>query len=516
MVNHNRLVRERPRVRLLSFFEDAFDLSIAAARTCYMPRVVEATEITDKQRDSISRATFGGGHHTVYQHAHFAFGLENISRQLVWSFLHSHPFYNSEQSSQRFVRLDEVRVFVPPIQGEALEVYEAAVHRAWDTYQRLTEILEKDTWRILSELRHFRDGGGEKRRKKIEREAEKKAFEIARYVIPIAAFTSMVHTVSGITLHRLRRMQAANDVPYEAALVLDAMVEAVRDVDPAFFEKIGEPPLGGEDLPERTFPGVQENSDEFCREFDEKLEGRVSKLVDSSTDAEEIIAEAARAVLGVTKDELTTETALARILDPHLNPLRTDTLNVSAHSPLMRALDHAHYTFMKKVSHTADSQDQRHRMVPASRPLMTLTDTEQPDYLVPMLVAGNDEASDVYREAMETSWKAKNRLLALGVPREWAIYVLPNAKALRFVESGTLIHLMHKWTMRTCFNAQEEIYQASMEELDQIRRVHPHIAGHMGPPCVVRNGVVSPRCTEGDRFCGVSVWRSFPDVNRRI
>ena len=45
-------------------------------------------------------------------------------------------------------------------------------------------------------------------------------------------------------------------------------------------------------------------------------------------------------------------------------------MNVSFHAPLMRALDHAHYTFRKKLSHTADSQDQRHRMVPGSRPLL--------------------------------------------------------------------------------------------------------------------------------------------------
>ena len=50
------------------------------------------------QRESIGPLTFEAGHHTVYQHAHFEFGLENVSRQFVWSFLHSHPFYNSEQS----------------------------------------------------------------------------------------------------------------------------------------------------------------------------------------------------------------------------------------------------------------------------------------------------------------------------------------------------------------------------------------------------------------------------------
>jgi thymidylate synthase ThyX len=43
--------------------------------------------------------------------------------------------------------------------------------------------------------------------------------------------------------------------------------------------------------------------------------------------------------------------------------------------------------------------------------------------------------------------------------------IVPNAKALRMVESDSFIALQHKWTLRTCFNAQEEIYQASMDEM---------------------------------------------------
>ena len=87
---------------------------------------------------------------------------------------------------------------------------------------------------------------------------------------------------------------------------------------------------------------------------------------------------------------------------------------------------------------------------------------------------------------MERAWAAKNRLLELGVPLESALYLLPNAKALRFHESGSLLYLAHKWVMRTCFNAQEEIYRASMDELEQVRAVHPRLARHMGPPCVLR------------------------------
>ena len=84
-----------PNVSLRTAPQVPFDGAIAAARTCYSPRVIGTAEVTDKQRDSIGALTFDAGHHTVYQHAHFEFGLENVSRQFVWAFLHSYPFYNS-------------------------------------------------------------------------------------------------------------------------------------------------------------------------------------------------------------------------------------------------------------------------------------------------------------------------------------------------------------------------------------------------------------------------------------
>jgi hypothetical protein len=183
---------------------------------------------------------------------------------------------------------------------------------------------------------------------------------------------------------------------------------------------------------------------------------------------------------------------------------------------MMRALQHACFTFAKKISHTADSQDQRHRMVPGSRPLLTLADTREPDYVTPMLIAGNARAKEVYARAMAEAWAAKNELIDRGAPPEVAMYLLPNAKAVRLVESGSLLHLLHKWTMRTCFNAQEEIYQASMEELEQLRVAVPELAAHIGPPCYIRAAITTPICTEGSHFCGVKVWTDFPAIQRRI
>ncbi len=505
-----------PSITLRTAPTTPYDGAIAAARTCYSPRVIGAGEVTERQRDSIGRLTFDAGHHTVYQHAHFEFGLENISRQFTWAFLHSYPFYNSEQSSQRYVKLKEPRAFVPPIDGEALDVYEGAILRAWNRYAELSSILKDDAFGILKELRYIRPGSSPERLKVIDKDAEKRAIETARYVIPIAAFTSMVHTVSGIVLHRLQRMAGSGDTPYEARIVVGEMVRLVKEWDPYFFEKIGAGPLEPQRLAEADFPRPRGEGDLFAAEFDARLAGRWSRLRDASPDAEDIVAESVRSVFGLTAAEMSNDEALDRVMNPARNRYRLDVINVSHHSPLMRALHHPTYVFEKKLSHTADSQDQRHRMVPASRPMMTFTDTKRPDYITPRLIAANPRAKAVYDQAMQDAWAAKNRLLELGVPLEHALYVLPNAKTLRFVESGSLLSLLHKWTMRTCFNAQEEIYLASMDEIDQVRSAHPRIGRHIGPPCVIRNGLVSPRCTEGSHFCGVPVWRDFPAVVRRL
>lgn len=505
-----------PRVTLRQATARPYDGAIAAARTCYSPRVVGVDEVTEAQRRSIGPLTFGAGHLTVFQHAHFEFGLENVSRQLVWSLLHAHPFYNSEQSSQRYVRLDEVAAYLPPgLEGEAREVYEGAVAGAWEAYRRLSALLQPDTLRILSDLRRVGPSSPEKRRRLLEREGERKALEAARYVIPVAAFTSLVHTVSGVVLHRLWRMSRSGDAPAEGAAVIGAMVERVREHDPAFFDLVGRAPLAEGERPEAGLPRLRADGDAEAARLDALLGPRTSLLVDFSPRAERTVADAVRAVLGADPASLPDEEALRRALDPSLNRARLETLALLPHSALGRTLHHAGYTFLKRLSHTADSQDQRHRTVPASRPLLSLTDTRRPDFVTPPLVASNAEAREVFGEAMEAAWVAKNRLLEMGQPLESALYLLPNAKALRFHESGSLLSLAHKWTMRTCLNAQEEIWRASMEELEQVRAVHPLLAAHLGPPCVLRHGRAAPTCPEGEHFCGVPVWRSFPAVERR-
>ncbi|MCP3985447.1 MAG: FAD-dependent thymidylate synthase [bacterium] len=504
-----------PEIRLRNWFDAPYDDAIAAARTCYSPRVIRPDEITPGQRQRIGPLTFEGGHHTVYTHANFEFELSGISRQLVWSLLHGFPFYNSEQQSQRYVKLEEARAHVPEVlDGEARRVYERAICGAWSAYAELTRLLVPRTSAILSDLWRLPDRASKAFGRNVAKEAEKKAIETARYVIPVACHTAMVYTISGITLHRLHRMAAACDAPTEARRVIGRMVEEVRKLDPDFIDAIGEGPIAEEEIVE--FEGRQRGPADptGLEAFDKSLDGRSARLVDWGARAPQVVAGAVRSVLGLP--DLEEAEALARALDPTHNRYRLDRLNVSAHSPVMRALSHANYTFRKKLSHTADSQDQRHRMVPGSRPLLLFNVPDVPDVVEPALIAEDPECHALFRESIEASWDARRRLHALGVDPEFALYVLPNALALRFEESGSLLHLLHKWTMRTCLNAQREIFEASLDEIEQVRNVHPEFVRYVGPPCSLRSGRIRPRCTEGSHFCGVPVWRSFPDVERRI
>lgn len=503
-----------PVVKLLAYTEHPYDISIASARTCYSPGLKYADDVNDQLRDVLGKAIYEAGHHTPFQHPTFVFGLENISRHFTWSFLHSHPYYNSEQSSQRYVVLEDARVYVPPIEGEARRVYEQAVLRAWEAYNRLEKLLYEPMQKLMANMGRIK-GHTEK---KANNEAQKKAIETARYVVPIGAFTSMYHTVSGIELQRYWRMIQTGDTPHENRLVVTKMVEAVKAIDPNFFDKVGEGPLAAADVVEAQAPKTSD-PEKANREFDAQLGGKWSKLVAWTPNAEELVADSVREVLGLPRAALSDDDAIDLVANPGKNRHLLETLNSHTHSPLMRALNHPVYTFKKRLSHSGDSQDQRHRTVPASRPLLSRTHTRQPDYITPELVQQTPGARQVYDETMTALWDAKNRLIELGVSPEFACYVLPNAVAVRFTTTGSFLNLFHKWKLRTCFNAQREIYNASMDEVTQVARVHPRLMVKVGPPCVVRAGNVEEHpmigpCSEGDHWCAIRVWNNWPNVKR--
>ncbi len=504
-----------PIVRLVHAFDRPYENVVATARTCYSAKgIVTEDQASAKpdRRDAIAKSIYEAGHHTTFQHAHFQFALENVSRHFLWTFLHSHPFYNSEQVSQRYVEVKKGNFAVPSMGPAEREIYERTARRQQDAYAKLTELLTP-----LAAERYFGLFPGRTRgdgRVRFAGAIQKRAQEIARYVLPVATFSYLYHTVSGVTLFRYWRLCESMDAPAEQREVVGQMVAEVLRHDP-LYATVLQDPLPLEETPEyaafQSLPRTRSSSRAFREEFDREIGGRVSRLVDWKANNEQILASAVREILGVPRAQLSDDDAIRMVLDPSKNRILGETLTLTTHDKLSRALFHPSYTFRKKISHTADSQDQRHRMTPASRPALPAYLSEEPDYIVPMLVEDAPEADALYRRTMEETWQAIGELRARGVSDEFAAYLLPNAVAIRFTESADLLNLHHKFAMRLCYNAQEEIWRASLDEALQVSEVNPRIGPWLLPPCTLRHlATVRPVCPEGERFCGVVVWKQNP------
>ena len=511
-------------VKLIDGIVRPYETAVGAARTCYSskgvvyPEEVSRTKRLRAVRDRIASSTLLAGHLTTRQHATFVFAVSNVSRAAVWSFLHSHPFYNSEQVSQRYVEVKEGSFAAPRLEGEALSVYENCVRGLMEAYRSLVDAVlpavETEFYALFPA-----------RRKRPERWTSflrRKAYEAARYALPTAAHTYLYHTVSALTLIRYARLCDHFDVPGEQRELVEKMAAAVQELDPLFDREL-EDPIPLESTPEYRFFEERgglvdfDRARRFTEQFDADLEGRSSALWSWSARGEAGAADAARAVLGVPRTDMPDEEALSLLLDPSRNRYFAETMNVHTMTKLSRAMNHAHYTFGKRLSHTADSQNQRHRMTPGSRPALAAHYTGRPDAVAPRIFEKSGAAMEIYERAVHLAYGSVNRLLEMGVSAESALYLLPNGHAVRMVESGSLLDFAHKWRTRLCYTAQEEIFHASVEEVEQVRAVHPQIGRYLHAPCWYRSrSGCAPYCPEGDRFCGVPVWKLEVEQFERV
>lgn len=500
-------------VKLVGHISSPYEVAVASARTCYSgkgviyPSDVSKDEKAVSLRDKIASSTLEAGHLTTRQHAHFVFAISGVSRQCIWSFLHSHPFYNSEQVSQRYVRVKKGSFLAPPLEEKALRLYTETLEAQMGDYERLIQVLKAP----LSQDYYERFPSRRKYHEKWDSSVDKRCFEVARYVLGLGTTAYMYHTVSALTLLRYHKLAQLFETPTEQKVVVEKMVAAVKSVDPLFEKELSDPTPLEKTLEYRLVRESAETpslSKAFLREFDLSLEGKTSRLVSHTVNPEKTLADAVRTALGKPVSMLSDEQAVDLLLDPRNNPVLSDTLGVSTLDKLSQCLHHVHFTFHKKISHAADSQDQRHRTVMASRPILHMHFSETPDFVTPYGVTQTQEALDVYTASMGRSWSAVTKLLAMGVKEEFAFYLLPNALSIRMASTGDLLSYHHKWKMRSCYNAQEEIFRATIDELTQVNAQFPLIGRHIKAPCYLRlRSGTTPYCPEGDKFCGLPVWK---------
>ena len=539
---------DAPRVTLLRDESTVhpFALTIAAAWSCYGAKPAKVENVVklvygpepqhldaakaEARRERRDRAIklyadlFTAGHHTTFQHATFCFVLDNVSRLAIWSFFHSHPFYNSEQVSQRYREVSGETMASPDLPERLQGTYDAAIARSLESYRRLTDILTPDFQQLYGQVFPSRaKAKGESAIRRVADEVQKRSQEVARYILPLATPAHLYHTVNGLTLLRYYVLANGPDAPSEIRYIVNRMVAEVLAVDPYFLGGPGHPlnlqVLSADQTLEadayhdwRVNLGQHpDTAERFFEEYDAELGDRYSRLVAFDANAEATMASAVRTVMGAEAAAISDVDAIAAVLDGSRNHYLGHSLFLGMHSKLMQTMNHVPFTFQKRISGAEDAQNQRHRGTPSSSPLLTAHLRRDPDVIVPWAIRRNPQALAEYTSAVSAMWDAKNALLDGGASPEVALYLLPNAHRVRFHESGTLLGYYWKWIKRLCLDAQREISETAWQEVQQVREVHPVIGRYVdGPPCVMRSrSGAKPICPEGERYCGIPVWRNY-------
>jgi thymidylate synthase ThyX len=123
------------------------DIAVGSARSCYFGKhIVYPEDVSNwDKKNELLNSIFKAGHHTTLMHYHFTFLIEGMSRLLIWRLLHSHPFYNSEQVSQRYAKM-KIENFTYPKNANKdnwQKYYEEMFSYYEKLIEKLTPIIEK-------------------------------------------------------------------------------------------------------------------------------------------------------------------------------------------------------------------------------------------------------------------------------------------------------------------------------------------------------------------------------------
>jgi thymidylate synthase (FAD) len=139
-------------------------------------------------------------------------------------------------------------------------------------------------------------------------------------------------------------------------------------------------------------------------------------------------------------------------------------------------IEHASVTFdIDGISRACSHQLVRHRIASYSQESQRYVDMSAPEFVVPPSVAENSEALEAWDEFMGQVAEAYHRLRVLGVRKEDARFVLPNATATRIIVSMNFRSLRHFFSVRCERAAQWEIRMLALEMLRQVHGLAPSV-----------------------------------------
>ncbi|MFZ3069473.1 MAG: FAD-dependent thymidylate synthase [Microgenomates group bacterium] len=494
----------------ISLLNSATTIVSAAARTCYSSEIqtpLDYLQKSDKYRQvsaDVVISTKEAGHNTTRQHASYTFALENVSRLAV-NFLHSQPFYNSEEMSQRYVNMADTKPLTPDTGNEdynrALSEAAASLSTA---YNHLQELLTPTTKKFI--LERFPGRDTEAWKNKINNEAGKKSQEIARYLLPLGMPTNLHFTINELTLKRFYHLSQNLPATDELSAIIQGMVDVAVSTDPSLKQEFDRP------LPYLARPRYNPKNINHHPE--------TPAVIDNLSPISPHIIRAIRRILGVTSEEISDQDALKLVFDPNINPLLAQVDGDGAIDHLSQSLNQVNLSAEISLSHTANYQLHRHRALNHTTPLIIPIPQSENDYVIPPILNSNPEAYEFFLETLALHSQKLQNLFDQGISLEHLQYLIPNAVRINKTVSGPFGAWYHFLKTRNCFNAQEEINAIATSITKQIIDIDPVLSPHLEHlvPCGLRQeSNIKPFCPEGTRFCGVRIWnfsvKNYPSRN---
>ncbi len=223
------------KVKLISYTPDPEKLVAAAAKNCYSESNVDSIMegFTEERISSFVKMLSDIGHESPIEHSSFTFAIEGVSRSLLAQ-LTRHRIASYSVQSQRYVREYDFEYVVPPEIDkipEAREKFIKAMEYDQRAYEELTSLLID---RYVA--KQLDDGIDEKIAHK---NAEKKAIEDARFVLPNACATRIIMTANARNLRNFFRLRCCNRAQWEIRRLAEEMYKLVYVVAPTLFEHCG-------------------------------------------------------------------------------------------------------------------------------------------------------------------------------------------------------------------------------------------------------------------------------------
>lgn len=160
--------------------------------------------------------------------------------------------------------------------------------------------------------------------------------------------------------------------------------------------------------------------------------------------------------------------------------------------------EHVSFTFaVEGVSRVLTHQLVRHRIASYSQQSQRYVVEHNFESIIPPAIKNNAAAQEKFAALMQDIQNVYSELVDLGIDKEDARYVLPNAAETKIVITMNVRSLLNFFELRCCQRAQWEIRTLAQKMLNEVKKVAPVLFEKAGPTCET-----SRICSEGEMSCG--------------